>query len=117
MNTYRYTLEKYRGLSTRYTCPQCGRKHTFTRYIDTDNTIAYPKGTLFNAKYRSPKDLEPDAIKELYQPGNYEFKLRRGSRNTMYPASFYGNPTIYFRNKRDEKEYNHIFDEIIETQK
>lgn len=79
------------------------------RYIDTDNSIAYPKGTLFNAKYRSPKDLEADAIKELYQPGNYEFKLRRGSRNTMYPASFYGNPTIYFRSARDEKEYNQLF--------
>ena len=39
MNTYRFTLEKYRGLSTRYTCPQCGKKHTFTRYIDTKNNI------------------------------------------------------------------------------
>ena len=41
MNTYRFTLEKYRGLSTRYTCPQCGRKHTFTRYIDTENNNQY----------------------------------------------------------------------------
>ena len=41
MNTYRYTLERYRGLSTRYTCPQCGRKHTFTRYIDTENNNQY----------------------------------------------------------------------------
>ena len=38
---YRFTLEKYRGLSTRYTCPQCGRKHTFTRYIDTENNNQY----------------------------------------------------------------------------
>ena len=41
MNTYRFTLEKYRGLSSRYTCPQCGRKHTFTRYIDTENNNNY----------------------------------------------------------------------------
>ena len=41
MNTYRFTLEKYRGISTRYTCPQCGRKHTFTRYIDTENNNQY----------------------------------------------------------------------------
>ena len=41
MNTYRYILEKYRGISTRYTCPQCGRKHTFTRYIDTENNNQY----------------------------------------------------------------------------
>ena len=39
MNTYRFTLERYRGISTRYTCPQCGRKHTFTKYIDTENNI------------------------------------------------------------------------------
>lgn len=32
---YRYTLEPYKGPSTRYTCPQCGKKKTFTRYIDT----------------------------------------------------------------------------------
>ena len=38
---YRYILEKYRGRSTRYNCPQCGRKHTFTRYIDTENNNAY----------------------------------------------------------------------------
>ena len=41
MNTYRFILEKYRGRSTRHTCPQCGRKHTFTRYIDTENNNQY----------------------------------------------------------------------------
>ena len=41
MNTYRFILEKYKGISTRYTCPQCGRKHTFTRYIDTENNNQY----------------------------------------------------------------------------
>ena len=41
MNTYRYILERYRGISTRYRCPQCGRKHTFTRYIDTENNNKY----------------------------------------------------------------------------
>ena len=41
MNTYRYILERYRGRNTRYTCPQCGRKHTFTRYIDTENNNKY----------------------------------------------------------------------------
>ena len=32
---YRYTLEKYKGPGTRYTCPSCGHKREFTRYIDT----------------------------------------------------------------------------------
>ncbi len=41
MSNYRFILERYRGISTRYTCPQCGRKHTFTRYIDTENNNQY----------------------------------------------------------------------------
>ena len=35
MSEYRYQLERYRGRSTRYICPQCKRKQSFTRYIDT----------------------------------------------------------------------------------
>ena len=40
-NSYRYQLERYRGRSSRYTCPQCGRKYTFTRYIDTEDNNKY----------------------------------------------------------------------------
>ena len=38
---YRYQLEKYRGRNTRHTCPRCGRKGVFTRYIDTENNNIY----------------------------------------------------------------------------
>ena len=41
MNEYRYQLERYRGPGTRYRCPQCGRKGTFSRYIDTLNNNIY----------------------------------------------------------------------------
>ena len=34
---YRYHLLKYAGPSTRWTCPQCGRKHCFAPYVDKDN--------------------------------------------------------------------------------
>ena len=40
-NIYRYQLERYRGRSTRHVCPQCHRKGTFTRYIDTYNNNIY----------------------------------------------------------------------------
>ena len=40
-SNYRYQLERYRGRGSRYTCPQCGRKYTFTRYIDTENNNQY----------------------------------------------------------------------------
>ena len=41
MNDFRYQLEKYQGRGNRYICPQCGRKYTFTRYIDTHNNNEY----------------------------------------------------------------------------
>ena len=31
-----YNLQKYRGISSRYTCPSCGRPRCFTRYVDEE---------------------------------------------------------------------------------
>lgn len=33
-DTPRFGLEKYKGLKSRYTCPSCGRHHSFVRYVD-----------------------------------------------------------------------------------
>jgi len=33
---FKYQLEQYRGASTRHTCPRCGTKRNFVRYINTD---------------------------------------------------------------------------------
>ena len=36
-NMYKYTLSKYEaGGRNRYTCPQCGQRKCFARYVDTD---------------------------------------------------------------------------------
>lgn len=35
MNAHRYILQIYKGMNTRYDCPECGKRKTFTRYIDT----------------------------------------------------------------------------------
>jgi rubredoxin len=32
---YRFTLQPYAGMASRYTCPRCNARKTFTRYIDT----------------------------------------------------------------------------------
>lgn len=37
MADHRYILEPYKGMSTRYTCPSCGKHRKFARYIDTEN--------------------------------------------------------------------------------
>lgn len=36
MNQFRYILEPYKGLNTRFECPVCKKKREFTRYIDTE---------------------------------------------------------------------------------
>lgn len=37
MAEHTYHLQKYDGVSTRYTCPKCGRKRCFTLYVDENN--------------------------------------------------------------------------------
>ena len=36
MSEYRYILEPYKGMNTRYDCPDCGKRKTFSRYLDTE---------------------------------------------------------------------------------
>jgi len=73
MKTYRYTLQPYKGRESRYTCPQCGRKGVFVRYIDTttgqhlaedtgrcnrEQQCGYhkpPQSGNTNTEYRNPK--------------------------------------------------------------
>lgn len=39
---YRFTLQHYRTSADRYTCPRCGQKQAFVRYIDTEGKITFP---------------------------------------------------------------------------
>ena len=36
MRGFRYRLEPYSGMKTRFCCPKCGKQNVFTKYIDTD---------------------------------------------------------------------------------
>ena len=40
---YRYHLLKYRGKSSRLTCPACGRPHCLTPYVDAEDHIIGPQ--------------------------------------------------------------------------
>lgn len=42
MKQYRFILEPYKGISSRYTCPQCKRNRVFVRYIDTQHEYHFP---------------------------------------------------------------------------
>ncbi|MFR9585635.1 MAG: DUF6371 domain-containing protein [Rikenellaceae bacterium] len=43
MTQHRFVLEKYRGGATRHTCPSCGVKRSFTRYVDTEGEVNFPE--------------------------------------------------------------------------
>jgi hypothetical protein len=46
MTEYRYKLEAYKGIGSRFECPRCEEKRVFTRYIDahTGNHLDYDVG-------------------------------------------------------------------------
>ncbi|PNW27801.1 DUF6371 domain-containing protein [Formosa algae] len=37
MRKFRYKLEPYKGIKTRFSCPKCGKNKVYTKYIDTEN--------------------------------------------------------------------------------
>ncbi|MFR9534974.1 MAG: DUF6371 domain-containing protein [Rikenellaceae bacterium] len=39
---YRFNLEKYAGVASRHTCPECGGKRCFVRYVDRDSEVSFP---------------------------------------------------------------------------
>ncbi len=113
MNTYRYILERYRGLSTRYTCPQCGRKHTFTRYIDTENNNQYISGNVGKCNrldkcgyHYTPKQYFADNPRE-----RDKYLVKDGS---LRPCGYHYTPRQYFtdnpwkRENRDECSFVRI---------
>ena len=43
MSSYRFHLQKYKsGRNNKLTCPQCGRKQCFVRYVDEEGKIVFP---------------------------------------------------------------------------
>ena len=43
MTNYRFKLEKYTNPSSRHTCPNCGEKRCFSRYIDNEEKVIFPE--------------------------------------------------------------------------
>ena len=41
MAEYRFTLQKYKR-GSKLTCPKCGRKQCFVKYVDTEGQIVFP---------------------------------------------------------------------------
>ena len=37
-----YSLQAYKGMATRHTCPNCGNKRSFAYYVDEENVPLHP---------------------------------------------------------------------------
>ena len=116
MTSFRYTLEPYSGTQSRYTCPHCGKRQKFTKYIDTQTGAHlaghvgkcgrleqcgyhYPPCEYFKA---NPDHKTPDiiAIKIRAQPVHFDTMptaimnstIRRYDKNhfTLFLARMFG---------------------------
>lgn len=68
---YRYHLLKYKGISSRFTCPSCGRHHCFTPYVDADEQIV--------GEEYGRCDHESSCGYVKYPPSEYDSFKRRNS--------------------------------------
>lgn len=109
MNIYRFVLEKYdRCKKNRYTCPCCGHKREFTRYIDRVGTFVFPEyvgkcNRTNNCGYHYPpaeyfRD-NPEALKEL---------MDTGSSSGTNPVHSISHPVQHIQASCIEKRIMHI---------
>lgn len=56
---YPYHLQKYAGIKTRHTCPNCGHKHEFTLYVDDHNRPIDPTCGKCNRESKCHYHLTP----------------------------------------------------------
>ncbi len=102
-------LEKYDGLKTRHTCPNCGEPHEFTRYIDDDGNYFSEKVGICNRKEKCgfhypPKQFfadNPERVQGRRAKGsrkrgkpNYAFTIKNGSA-VVYQASILADAPDY----------------------
>lgn len=95
MNTaYRYILEPYNGMNTRYRCPGCQRgEKTFSLYIDTE-TGAHVHNTVgrCNREVNCGYHYTP---KQYFQDNNIQFDKHQHKANNPLPVKQQSNNTSF----------------------
>lgn len=120
MSYFRFTLEPYISQKNRYQCPYCGKKHSFTRYIDLQKKeyISVNVGKC-NREQKCGYHLTP---KEYFQsqsitnPSSYQGSAVRSSvlrqvafkakRNTLPPSFIEGD--LYLKSLKASKPNNFL---------
>ena len=79
---YLFHLAKYDGPSSRLTCPNCGRPHCFTPYVDKDGVPADPKRYgRFDHESNCGYCEYPPA--EGFRQGGYPFAMRKPKKQPL----------------------------------
>ena len=96
--TYPYTLQRYQGRATRYTCPACQKPHCFTRYLDTttsellDDTYGRCNHELNCGYHRSPYQDKP--LKSLAYPPSWQASITQPGAGAISTA-WLAPPKVY----------------------
>lgn len=71
MNKFKYELEPYHGQTSRYTCPNCNKKKSFARYIDSDKNYLPDDVGRCNSESKCGYHKKPDSNDVI--ESNYEY--------------------------------------------
>lgn len=117
MGLYRFTLEKYdRSKKNRYTCPGCGHKREFTRYIDTVGSFVFPENVgkcnrVNNCSYHyTPSEFfrdNPEVLEELLETDNTPTVTTIPKQKTIPPQDISYIDKTVMHNSCAENWYKH----------
>jgi hypothetical protein len=115
MNKYKYILEPYTGIRSRYECPRCRKKHEFARYIvkETGNYLGTDVGKCnrdINCGYHYP----PKKFFSDNNESNCRLNLKEKNLNIVQPEnktkgdSISFIPKIIFKSSLANYRHNHF---------
>lgn len=107
---YYWKLEPYKGPNTRHTCPNCGKKNEYTRYINSEGEYAPIEYGICNriekCGYRNYPDSEktftnsqpfvnvPEPPQEYLEWNELDLEIDENSNLFLYLANLFGKEAI-----------------------
>lgn len=119
MQNYKYKLEPYKGMASRYTCPACRKAKTFTRYIDreTGKHISDHVGKcsrLDHCEYHYTPKQYFEANKPLFEPIQkpaFSYTIKKSKPVQVQSATYV--PLKVFKDSLQPHERNYFVSFLI----
>lgn len=85
-----YSLQKYKGMATRHTCPNCGDRRSFVYYVDENNVPLHPSVGRCNHEsgcgyHYTPKEYFQDHP-ECCTTNHFSFDRQRVAQKYQQPS-------------------------------